>query len=1073
MFEIVLGPTHTEKTEYIMNSLGERLSGEEFSYVLVPEQFSLFTEREIIKRFGLPAQKHIKVLSFSRLCNMVLQKVGPLRMKYVDGAGKHIIAAQVLALSEGNIGHLKHNLRQKGFAQILTDTISECKRYGVSPQILRFASDNTKDEEFAKKLEEIAHLYEKFNELLEQNMSDAEDNLSIVCPKIKECNFQKGKMYILHFRSFTPVELKAIGELMKIMDMCITLDYSDLPGYGSLFSPVEKTMKKLCETAEEAGVVKPEIIRLEVKSSNSPLENLRDRYFDYKTETAGTLQDEIEIYELVSPHREIECVADIILKLCRTKGYRFRDFLVLARETSRYSRILPSVLQSRGIRVFLDAKQSVASKPLVKLISGILEILSFGHSYERVMSIARTEIFDIPRDNIDRFENYILATAPTHKMWQTKVWDYQPGKNEYDLDEINRTKDILLSGVDAIQKKIAGRKTGGEIATAVLEWLREAQIAERIEQISKGAIQRGEREVAEEYQQVWNIALSILAQMSAIMGDSQMTYRRFTELFEETCQGTDIGMIPQTLDCVMFSQIDRFRSSGAKVVMVLDMNEGSFPKGYNSEGFLSDAERYSLEKMGIDLAPGLESKRREEQLLIHAVLSAPKEKLIFLRSMYDNEGSLKQQSSVLKRVCELFPQIEKINPDAGADVLRGAEGKIGAFELLSTALADCGGAPDRLSPPLKELYDWFNNETESKEKLKKLHHAMNSTLPEELSKEMVDKIYGEVLSLSASQLEAYNSCAFKYFLTHGLKLKEREIAGIESRNMGTIQHDALCQYFTDIKENDVDFAAITKDECFSKVSEAVEKAAKEKSSLLYESSAYYQYIVMRMKDISARTAWEVVKFYKSSKFRPYGLELKIGMGGFIPALSVKNDDGREIARIRGMIDRADTTQQNGKTLVSIVDYKSSAKNLDITLAKDGIAIQPLLYSSALCENIENSSPAAMFYLQMNDPIIAESDIKGDLELAVDKKMKPRGWIVDDADVLGAYSVDGSDVFIPKEKTTMISPNDLEERVEAANRKIRESAMDILDGKIGAHPYRTYKHDACEYCEYHGICQSVM
>lgn len=1070
MLDIVLGPTYTDKTEYIMNSLSRRLEKGEYSYVLVPEQFSLFTEKEIIKRFGLPAQKQIKVLSFSRLCNMVLQKVGPLRMKYVDGAGKHIIAAQVLAASEGKVSHLKHNLKQKGFAQILTDTISECKRYGVSPQILRFASDNTKNEELSQKIDEIAFLYEKFNEILEQNMSDAEDNLSIIYPKIKDCSFLKGKIYIWHFRSFTPVEFKAIGELMKLMDMCVTLDYSDLPSYGSLFNPVEKTMRRLCETVEEIGIPKPEIIKMESQSEKSSLGKLRERYFDYRAEKVNDIQDEIEIYELASPRREIECVADLILKLCRTKGYRFKDFLVLSRDTSRYARILPSVLESRGVKVFVDAKQSITSKPLVKLLLGTLEILAYGHSYERVMSIARGEIFDIPREKIDSFENYILATAPTHKMWQTKEWDYLPDKLNFDLDEINQTKNILLSGVDSIQNKLVGRKTGAEIATAILDWLKESQLAERISQISEFAIQRGDRELAEEYQQVWNITLSILAQMSAIMGDSQVTYRRFFELFEETCQGTEIGMVPQTLDCVMFSQIDRFRSSGAKVVLVLDMNEGSFPKGYNSEGFLSDAERYSLEKIGIELAPGLESKRREEQLLIYAVLSAPREKLIFLRSMYDNEGNLKQQSSILKRVCELFPHIEKINPDTGDDILKGTEGVLGAFELLSTLLADCGGDAERLTPPLKELYDWFSKDESSKEKIEKLYRAMNSVPPEELSKEMVEKIYGETLSLSASQLEVYNSCAFKYFLTYGLKLREREIAGIESRNMGTIQHDALYRYFTDIKKNDVDFSTITRDDCFEKIGAVVEKVAKEKSSLLYESSAYYQYIVMRMKDISARTAWEVVKFYKSSKFRPYGLELKIGMDGFLPALSVKSLEGREIARIRGMIDRADTTEQNGKTLVSIVDYKSSSKNLDITLAKDGIVLQPLLYSSALCNSIENSAPAAMFYFQMNDPIIAESEIKGDLELAVDKKMKPKGWIVDDAEVLGAYSVDGSDIFIPKEQTTMISAKELEERVEAANRKIRESAMDILDGKIGAHPYQTYKHDACEYCEYHGICQ---
>ncbi len=1071
MLEIILGPSHHRKSQLVFNELRSRLDAGENSWLLVPEQFSLFTEKEIINRFGLPAQKRIKVLSFSRLCNLVLHQIGPLRMQYIDGAGKHIIAAQTMEMLSGKLIHLKHNLNQKGFSQILSDTISECKRYGVLPQALRFAADKTDNEEFSNKLEELALLYETYNNLLDAHLADAEDNLSLICPRLSSCDFLNGKLFIRHFRSFTPIEHKALGELMKIMDLSITLDYSNSPSYSGIFSPVGNTIKKLQKTTEELGLEPPKIIKSTPEDiATTPISYLRENYFNFKAKPYPT-EDGIGLFEVQNRYREIECAADLILKLCRTEGYRFRDFLVLSRDTSGYGRILPSIFQNRGIKVFLDARQSISSKPLIRLLNGTLDILAFGHSYERIMTIARAEIFDIPRSDIDQFENYILAAAPTHSMWQTDIWDYQPGKHDFDMVSINHTKSVLLSGVKSIQDSISGTKTGGQIASAVLNWLKQSGLSQRISQLAEKALQNGNSTLADEYHQIWNSAISILAQLSAIMKDTPMTYKRFSELFAETCLGTEIGHIPQTLDSVIFSQIDRFRSNGAKVVIVLDMNEGSFPKGYNSEGFLSDGERYALEKLGIELAPGMESKRREEQLLIYAVLSAPEEKLYFFRSIQNNEGNLHQPSGIIKRIQELFPNLRIINPDTNGDPLSGAEGRESSFRLLATALSKCGGDSSRLSAPLKELYTWFKKSPDYQETLSQLYEAMNQPAPEQLSLDMVKKLYGAPLSLSASQLEVYNSCAFKYFLTYGLLLRERELAGLEPRSMGSIQHSALYSYFSELTKSNTDFSTITKEACFKAVGNAVEAESKKNSSLLYEASAYYKYIVLRMRDIAARTAWEVVKFYQSSSFRPYGFEIKIGTNGDVPALSVKAKDGREIAKIRGFIDRADSAEKNGKNLISIVDYKSSSKALDVTLAKDGIVIQPLLYSKALCDNLEKSTPAAMFYLQMNDPIISESDIKGDLELAIDKQMKPKGWIVNDADVVSAYATDGNDVFIPKEKATLITAKELEERMEMANQKILSAAEDIADGKIGIHPYRTHRHDACQYCKYNGVCQN--
>ena len=1070
MLQLITGPARSGKDQLLYKELTERMNRGELSWVLVPEQFSLFTEKEIIQQFGLPAQKLIKVITFSRLCNLVLHELGPLRMQYIDGTGKHIIAARTLEQNEKNLTYLKRNVHQKGFPKILADTLSECKRYGVSPQALQFASEQTQLPDLSRKLDELSILYQTYNQLIEEHHADAEDNLTLVCPRLSKCGFLYGKLYVRHFRSFTPVEHQALRELMQKMDLTVLLDTSNHPGFGGIFKPVETTIQKLRQSAEETDIPEASAIVLTPQEAEDGLSYLQQKYFDYKAKSYSEKTDSVCLYEVQNRYREMEAAADLIIRLCRTEQYRFRDFLILARDTESYARVLPSVFRTREIPVFLDARDSLSAKPFLRFLFGTLDILAHGHSYERIMTIARSEILPLSRGEIDRLENYILATAPTHAMWEAPVWDYLPSHGDYDMEEINRTKDTLLSGVQTIQAAISGRKTGGEIAAAILSWLRDSRLGERITQLAQDALNLGRTDISDDYQQSWNGVLSILTQLTAIMQDTPMTYRQFTELFEETCNNTEIGRTPQTLDCVVFSGIDRFRSDNAKVVIVLDLVEGVFPKGFTAEGFLSDGERHILRSLGLELAPGLDIKQQEEQLLLYAVLTAPEEKLYLFRPLTDNNDNPYQPSSVIKRVKELLPEVQIVNPDKTCDPLAGTEGQSGAFSLLATALADCGGNPDALSPPLLELYHWFEKRPAYRESLEQLISFMNAPEPTAISKELATALYGAPMSLSASRLETYNACAFRYFLTYGLLLQERELAGLEPRSMGSIQHAALYRYFTDLKESGIDFADVTKEDCFRRIGEAVEAEAIDNSSTLYEASAYYKYIVLRMKEIAARTAWEVVKFYRSSRFRPYGYEMKISTKGPIPALSIKAPDGTELATIKGFIDRADTAMADGKTLVSIVDYKSSEKHLDITLAKDGITLQPLLYADAICKSIENAVPAAMFYLKMDDPLVDESAVKGDIELALDKMMKPKGWIVAEPEVASAYAENGEKNFIPTEKTTSISREELTTRINEANQKIQESAADIASGVIAANPYRNRKHDACTYCAYHGICQ---
>lgn len=1074
MLGIIYGTELSDRDEFVFEQI-EKESKDKTVWILVPEQFSLSAEKQIIKRFGIKAQTSVKVITFSRLCNLVIGKLGPLRLEYIDGAGKQIIAARVMRELKNNMKSLAPNFKRRGFASEIVALVSELKRYGVTAEQLYCAAERTESEEFSAKLSDISAILENFNMLLERGAADAEDNLSFICSKICDCDFLSGSLFIMHFRSFTPVEYRVLGELMQKTDTYAVMCCDDLKKPSSLFTSVANSCRRLADTAEKSGVLCAEPVKRGDLKSENEMDFLAKNYFAPRPVLFEEEPKNIEVVEAANCYREVEAAADLILKLCRTENRKFSDFLILARNTADYNRIMPSVFKSRGIEVFLDSRRSIMTKPLAVMLCSVLDILAYGYSYDRIMSIARCGIVNVSDEDIDLFENYILAVSPSYAMWDSEEWSYNPG-GEYDMQKINETRAALAAFVRKIEKRISGRKTAGQICGALLEVMEEEKIRERIQGIVDGLEDKNMPYLADEYAQVWNKINMLLVQISVLMDGENITWKDFCELFKNACGGITVGLTPQTQDSVLFSEIDRFRSSGTPIVIVLGVTEGVFPLPHSAEGLISDAERTELLKLEIELAPGADAKRHEEQFLIYSVLTAAKEKLYLFSPLTGSDGKQLESSPVIKRIKnKIMPRVRVFNPDKGGDVLKYAEGKAAAFEVLCSLAADKPGKFDELTGAERELYDYFASDDEYSERLFELSARMSGEPCEKISREAVENLYGKTVMLSASKLEKYNSCAFAYFMSYGLLASEREKAGIEPRSMGSIQHASLYEYFSDIKNNNVDYQTITKESCFEKIYEIVKKNAVESTELLYESSAYYKYVVSRMQGIAARTAWEVVKFYKSSAFRPVGFEITIDTKGDIPALRIEGTDGAHIATVRGIIDRADAAVIDGKTYVAITDYKSSQKTLDERLAAAGVNIQPLLYSDIICKRM-NASPAAMLYMQMTEPIIDGARLKGSeaaYEKAVNEKISFGGWIADSAQLLESYSKGGEngEKYIPRGKNALMSEADMRKRIDAANEKIRQSAEEIYNGNVKAEPYCDSKYDACEYCIFGGVCNN--
>ncbi len=1022
----------------------------------------------MIKTLGLSSQLLVEVLTFSRLCNMVFNEVGPLRLKYIDKAGKLFASERTMQILEKRLQYYGRNVHQRGFAQMTAKLISELKRYGVTVDALKEASKKEPETEFSKKLSDIAMIYEEYDNLIKNKYADAEENLISALSGIKKSGLFEGEFFISGFKSFTPVEHLAITEIMGVADVTISLCTDTLDKTDGIFSSAVHTFDKIKDKAMQIGIEMGSCIYLKNEANkNAELNHLKNNYFKYPDNIYKEETQNISLITAKDSYDEVKKCAELISMLCRTKGYRHKDFLILARNTESYISSVSAVFSEQGISCYINKQKSLSKNSFIRKILSVVEILAYGFSYERIMPVVRFSKNGYTKEEADIFENYVLASNITHKYWNSKEdWTFSPDEERISLETVNKVKRLSVNRVIELSEKIKGRKTVDDICNALLVWIEEEQLgsfmAEKVEAFNN----QGKNSIALEYISAWRDFSSVITQMRECMGDEFITYEKFYEILREAFNEIKISIAPPLSDQVTFSEIDTFRKSDAKVVFVLGLLDGVFPKGYIEDGMLSDAERDMLLEYGIELAPTADFKRREEQNLIYNVLASPQEMFFLSVPLGDKEGKAKIRSEIIDRVLTLFPKLNRIEelsgvPDSPKEI----------FKTLLCALVRVKGETEKLSKQDKIIYDYFVKDEELKGELEDYINSLKAYVPgERLTVATAKKLYGEKLMLSVSKLEKYNACAFSYFLNYGLYAKDRLKKGFEANNIGSILHETLEVYLRGLKESDADYSKITYEDLKREISKIAEEVTRKSDELLYETSQYYRYIAVRMVGVATATAWEIVKFYANSCYRPYGFEVEIGKNG--PFEGMRFMVGDTEATIRGFIDRIDMAEIDGEKYINIVDYKSSVKNTNENLERAGVQIQPLVYASIARDNL-NATPSGMMYIHMNEPILGfESEPDNEtIEKERQKKIEIKGIILNDDNLV--LSMDKREEegrgYIPHGKASGLSRTEMEQRIKNAEDKARETAKKIVSGDIGINPHNDKDFSACKYCEFYKVC----
>lgn len=1133
----VIGRSGSGKSTAICEDIIRRLEEEPHGkpiILIVPEQASFQTENALVTSSRIKGSLRAQVLSFRRLAYRVMQETGGSARVSISEEGKRMLLYKIIQRRKDELNLFGASGEQLGFVGKLSDLYTEMKRYCidascVEDQLEHMSSAAGSPPMLRRKLEDILALYRDFENELSPLYIDEEDTLAALAEGIVSSEYiRSADIWIDGFHGFTPQEYLVIRELMQhasSVTTALTLDKpyvnGAVPHELDLFHPTAVTYIKLMGIAEELGLetkftlLDPDTLP---RFKERPVLAHLERGFDRKARwrplnghghKEGHLEG-LSIYAAANRRTEVEGALREMLRLAREEGARFREMAVFARNLADYEHLIGPLFREYDVPYFLDQKRSELHHPLIEFIRAALDIVNRRWRYEDVFRCVKTDLLlpldgSLSREDMDLLENHVLACGITGSRWtDRRPWKGVPslsledgdGESRQDkgLDVIEQCRMAVTGPLYAFEKRIKKGATARDKAAAVYNLLVDAEVPEKLELMSRSALDAGRPEEAREHRQVWGAVLDLLDQIVEMMGSEKLSAEMFSGMLDTGLTELRMALVPPSLDQVLIGSMDHTRSGDVKYVFLLGVNEGVIPAQFQDDGILTEQERVTLESSGMELAPNISRRLLDERFLIYIALAGASHQLWISYPVADHEGKPLLPSEIIRHVKSMFQLKEQVLHSQPHSELTSEEqkqfvagtGKSLAF--LVGRLRDWRNGGN-LPPLWWEVYNWFARHSLWKDQLGRMLSSLSyrneaRTLAEETSR----RLYGSKLRTSVSRMERFVACPFSHFASHGLKLRERQLYRLQAPDIGQLFHAALSEMASRFKDHGRSWGELSADECLQEAEATVDRLIPKLQGEILLSSKRYGYISRKLKNIVGRASVILGEQSRRGSFEPIGLELDFGPDKPIPPLVFQLPNG-VLMEVVGRIDRVDMARGENGIMLRVIDYKSSQKDLRLHEVYYGLSLQILTYLDVLLTYAEdwlgeNALPAGTLYFHVHDPMLqAPNGINPDQaaeELL--KRFKMKGLLLADREavsLMDSFLDKGHSAILPVavksdgsfySSAAVATPDQWDTLLAAVRKNVVTIGSRITDGEVSIEPYRIQQETACTYCAYRSVCQ---
>lgn len=1069
---LIYGRSGSGKSKYIYEDIKKNI-GKNKIFLIVPEQCNLSAEKKLFEILEKKSLIDVEVLTLSRMAYRVSNEIGG-NPCHLSKAGKDMLIFDLLSKEKNNLNFLGKSEKN---IDIVNRMFTEFKKHGILLEDLK--NVKIENEYTTLKLKDIELLYEKYEEKLQNNFIDENDALTILAEDLAKTDmFKNTNIYIDEFLGFTYQEYRVFEELCKQCDEITVGVATDNLEKNTLkekdiFYFNKKYANKLIEIAKQNKYEIEKIYLNDIyRFKNDELRFLEEYLYTSKGKFDKELKN-IKLFLANNPYTELEYVAQNIHNLVKNCGYHYKDIGIIAEEIEKYSEDAKAVCNKYDIPLFIDEKKELNQNILIKFVLAMLDIFARNWSFDSVFNYLKIGLLNIENEDIYLFENYCRKWGIKGSKFYNKEFDYeQINDNQERLENIR--KQIVKPLLD-FKSKVSSNRTVTQITKEIYNYILENKINENLDRKIR---EYNSIEISDEYNTSYKLFVSILEDLCLVFKDEKVTFEKYKDLLEVGLNSSELGKIPATQDQVVLGDTERTRSNKLKVVFVIGINDGNFPKANRVEGYLNDSDRDLLENAGIELAKNSIDSLYEEQFNIYRTLTTPEEMLFLSYSSSDKEGKSIRPSILIKKIKRVFPNLLE-----ESDVVEKKYAKTNEKATFEEALQIYKEYLDgkEISEEWKNVLRYFFRKDRKRFK-RAISGIYYSNIAQTISKENIEKMYGNTLKTSVSRLENYRRCPFSFHLTYGLKLKEKEELKIESIDTGSFMHEVIDLFFKEIDENGMSIKEISDEEILKIVNRIVEMLLGTTRYYIFSSSAKFRLLTRRLKKVVYKSICYIVYSLKYSDFKLLGHEIEFANTGKYKTINLEIEDGKKI-EIIGKIDRVDTAKLADKQYVRIVDYKSSTKDLDLNQVEAGLQIQLITYLDAICQQTDFEA-SGVLYMGLIDNVVknAKNMTEEEIESKIRNNFKMKGLILADISVaklmdnkLQTGSSDIIPVYISKDgtlsekKSSIISKENFDNLQFQVKEIIKEISREILKGKIDIKPYNYNKKTGCDYCKYKTIC----
>ncbi len=479
---------------------------------------------------------------------------------------------------------------------------------------------------------------------------------------------------------------------------------------------------------------------------------------------------------------------------------------------------------------------------------------------------------------------------------------------------------------------------------------------------------------------------------------------------------------PKYLSGIEIANIkDKFKDD--EHVFLLGFNINSYPKVIKDEDYLSDNLKEKLNRNTSIIENRINKEILKEQLTsiknLTITYKLHSKTGVFYPSLLIKELNLEVKKITISRLISYTKLGSSLEYAKSLD-------KLAKFNVITE---DLGLYQNNLNIPYREYNNVFKG----------------------INKSKYQKSLKGLLNLAYTNMEMYNECSFRYYLSKVLKIDKYE----ENFKtiLGTITHHIL-------------ELAINKD---IEIAPEIIKYVKDKEYILNKREFFYlEKLCIELK--------EVIKIIKEqekhSKLNKYLFEEELYIYKDLDDINVT---------FKGLIDKVMYNEFNDKKVIAVVDYKTGNTKINLDNLKYGLDIQLPIYLYLLKKSSKfKDAQIVGFYIQKvldKIPVISSKNI----ETIRKENLKLQGYSNKDEKLLELIDDEYENSSTIKDlkykkngefsnKSKVLSTSEMNELTNTVEEKITECTNHILNAEFSINPkILDKKNRSCLYCKFKDIC----